>query len=245
MSEKNQDDSSDELQQKAAEAALRLVPDAPGNAWEDLGAGNRKKMRLDRLGQELADNVIEIQSKYDGLTHQDSNAFKIQHALFSIAHMATSGGTNIERYVAGIVGEVPDKDRKNAAVRSYDSLAMLENAFNFVTPNVSGQRSEEHIEQFTDNFPTPLWQDNQLKEETLEAIDKSHQIIGTLSSPNQESILGFVKKMRIELLNSIGYAPLPRHGRTANQNSARQRAISNLKTLAWQDWEHSLPEADR
>lgn len=239
----------------AQKAALRLIANSleTTDVHKEIGHGDRKKIHLEELGEELVLGVFQIQEKYRPLADGDKTQFKLQQALFTIGQMAATNTRSIETVIDMMVpGSKPSREDRFKLMRTHDSLKLLEDAFRHIISDPQTGR-EEHIKNFLDKNKSPLWDDNedddyetkQAKEKIKEAIfknvDIAYQIIGELSSPNPKSVEAFIKKFRYDLLRKSGITPPPRHGKLAVQQANYDRAVSNLRKQAWLEWRESVP----
>jgi len=226
-----------EFEAQARRAAMRIVGDTVErtDVYEDLGGGNPEKRRLDYLKDNLLSNMAFIESEYLLGHKQDQNAYMLHQGILAVVGIADTPGWSIERYVTTTVEknqQLGDKQaQRNAVVRAYDSLGVLDNALKFL-PKTGGERSQERVEQFTGhNYPSELWQDETLRETVFESVDEAQQLLGMMSSPEPRSIEGFIAKLRFELIRQgLGWK-IPR--RREPSYATFDRNLRNARTLAW------------
>lgn len=234
-----------EFEAQARRAAMRIVGDTVErtDVYEEMGGGNPEKRRIDFLKGNLVSNMTFIEGEYLLANKQDQNAYMLHQGLLTVAGIADTPGWSIERYVANNVAhnkKIGDKQaERNAIVRIYDSLGVLDNALKFL-PKTRGERSPEHVEQFTGiNYPSRLWQDETLRETMFESVDNAHQLLGMISSPEPKSIEGFIAKLRFEFIRQgLGWKT-PR--RRDPSYAAFDRNMKNARVLAWAEFKETAP----
>jgi hypothetical protein len=232
-----------EIEAQARRAAMRIVGDTVErtDVYEDLGGGNPEKRRIDFLKGNLVSNMAFIESEYLLGHKQDQNIYMLHHGLLAVAGIADTPGWSIEKFVAHNVEhskKMGDKQaERNATIRTYDSLGVLDNAMKFL-PKSGGERSEEHVQQFTGhNYPSALWQDETLRETIFESVDNAHQLLGMMSSPDPRSIEGFISKLRFEFIRQgLGWK-IPR--RRDPSYAGFDRNLRNARTLAWGEFKET------
>lgn len=211
------------------EVSARL--NEPDDVHSELGHGDRKKMRLSRLAQELADGVHGVHEIYDPLSKRDLVQYKLQHAQLAIAQMGSRNIRSIEYFVEDIaLGSRTELTRedKMRLIRLHDSLSVLLNAF---------QTGDE----FAHNRKSDLWENPAAKEATLHNNDVAYKIIEELSSPGVGTVTAFMNRFQIEILKKVGVPMLSRRGASPQSKRGRATQIKNLQIQAWQNWDE-LPE---
>jgi hypothetical protein len=216
--------------------AAEQVLNEPSDAWEDIGGGNRLKKRSDHLSKFIGDTVAEIDSTRPEAS-TDKNGYKLLQGLRIVNAVYQAPGQSISGYVEAKVrafGGKTSLEAKYNSVRDYDSLIILKNAFDkLVKSEKTGQRSDELVEDFFEvNYPSSLWQDPEIKENILEAVDAAYELVGIMTTHNHDSIRAFLTKAQHEFLRQGTDLKPP----TKRSHPASKRAFENAQKQAWQEF---------
>lgn len=230
----------------AASRRLTLVEADPEplNAYEDLGGGNPQKRRFDSLRADLLHNIEIIETDGALYANGDWNVFKLVEGVKVIRGIFDYPGWDIKKSVNHAVNEFQktggEKFKRNRTVILHDSLGSLQAAFRHTIKNrTTHERNEELVEQFTEDIcPSGLWGEVKLTEAMLESIDQAYEMVANMTSYDQKSIEGFIKKMQMELLKQglgIDYA----RGQSQSVKSRNDQRLANARILAGQEWQES------
>ncbi len=215
---------------RAAEAVAKTVPapeDAPvrgtkSAVYAETGGGDSRENDLETWRDTLLEDWNNIWQTYQPEKRGDENIANLLNPIGIIATMAASEGSrpNLARYVASEIDDFSKSgEGADAATVTYisgqiaDSLGLLQNAFwNTVgaDPKKPYTDAWAQAEQFMkDTCPSPLWEDEKLRDIMLQAIGTTYAIVGVWldrstfeDSPNKyrRAVERFIKELQDEFM---------------------------------------------
>lgn len=231
---------------KSAKRVLSLLhSDEKGESsqaipFEDIGLGNLWKKRIHGLQDELMNDVLDLE-EYNPLQKLDRPIFELQQAVIIVNTALGENDATTSDYLLkkaeNATGTKNTREMQLAGIRDYDSLGLLKNVFQFVPSD-----NDDLKEQIMDISPSPMWQNDQLKELVLRMINSCYVLLVQYDNPphrySQNRLRPYPEQF-IRNLQDKCLTAVIKHPRPLARGPARtsfERRLSDLSREAWVGW---------
>lgn len=217
--------------------------------WDDIGGGDRKKIHIDRLKEQIFDGVNALDLAYRPGEKLDKDVHRLLYGAMIVAELAD----NPDEVISGIIAKKllaqskTPEERIRAAARDYDSLKFLKAALNAAAGGEEGRDdfTKDKLERIADDeiLSASAWSIVYTCAELIAEFKPKHPD-KRLKNPYFHILISHLQDLYAQ---EIGYKQpnLPsRKSASSSQRGNYNTKMRDLVRFSWAEWE-GISRGDR